>query len=85
MLHVLSPCSRVVLVTNHVPLWWQNPNNRLLRAAAAAHRDAVLADWAALAAAHPGWFYADGVHMPIGGTGAHAFARLIASKVSARR
>ena len=83
MMRVLSPCSRVVLVTNFMPLWWQNPNNRLIRRAAVTHGNVVVADWQALAARHPGWFYPDGIHMPPGGKGAFAFARLVAAKVAA--
>jgi hypothetical protein len=81
MMQVLSGCSRVVLVTNHVPDYWQNPNNALLEQAAQSYKNVVVANWEALAAANPGWFYADGTHMPIGGPGAQAFAQLVASKV----
>lgn len=81
MMQVLSGCSRVVLVTNHVPDYWQNPNNALLEQAAQSYKNVVIANWEALAAANPGWFYADGTHMPIGGPGAQAFAQLVASKV----
>lgn len=81
MARVLSPCTRVVFVTNHVPLRWQNPNNRLLKTAATRHANIVIADWHAVARNHPGWLYPDGVHMPPGGAGARAFARLVASKV----
>ncbi len=81
MMQALAGCARVVLVTNHVPDWWQNPNNQLLASAAARYPNVALADWEALAAQHPGWFYADGTHMPIGGPGAQAFAALVASRV----
>ena len=81
MMQALAGCSRVVLVTNHVPDWWQNPNNAILEAAPLHYHDVVVANWEALAAQHPGWFYPDGVHMPIGGPGAQAFAALVASKV----
>lgn len=81
MMQVLTACRRVVLVTNHVPLWWQDANNRRLKAAAARHANVVIADWESLAATHPRWFYPDGVHMPTGGSGARAFARLVASKI----
>ena len=40
--------------------------------------DCTVAEWEELAAANPGWFYADGVHMPIGGPGGQAYADLIA-------
>jgi hypothetical protein len=81
MMHALHGCSRVVLVTNHVPDSWEGPNNALLRAAPKHYHRTVVADWQKLAARHPGWFYSDGTHMPIGGAGAKAFARLVASKV----
>lgn len=81
MMRLLSPCRRVVLVTNHMPLPWQQPNNRLLRATAAARKNVVIADWHSLAAAHPGWFGSDGVHIAVGGVAARALARLVASKV----
>jgi len=81
MMQALHGCSRVVFVTNHVPDWWQDPNDAILRSAPSRYQDAVVADWEAIAAGHPGWFYGDGTHMPIGGAGAQAFAALVASKV----
>jgi len=74
---------RVIFVTVHVPRDWQDPNNAILAAGVARYPNAVLADWDAMSAAHPEWFYAgDSTHMPIGGPGAQALAALIASKVS---
>lgn len=81
MMGIVSGASRVVLVTNHVPDWWQDPNNALMRAAAAQYPRVVVADWEALGAANPQWFYSDGTHLPIGGPGAQALARLIADAV----
>ena len=83
LLAVLRRVRRVVLVTVHVDRPWQDSVNAVLRAGAAVARNAVVADWAALAAHHPGWFYADGTHLPIDGPGARALARLIAAKVHA--
>ena len=57
------------------------PNNDLIRTGPRRDRHAVLADWTALAKKHPGWFYADHVHLPINGPGATALARLIATKL----
>ncbi len=82
MVHALAGVSRIVLVTDHVPTrYWQNPNNQLIEQAAGRYKNVVVANWAALAAGHPDWFYSDEVHMAIGGPGAAAMAALIASKV----
>ncbi len=82
MVHALAGASRIVFVTNHVPTrFWQDPNNEVIDASASQYKNVVVADWASLAAAHPGWFYSDEVHMPIGGPGAQAMAALIASRV----
>jgi hypothetical protein len=53
---------RVVLVGVHVPRRWQDGNNDVLRAAAAAHPTVEFVDWDALVAAHPGALGPDGVH-----------------------
>lgn len=79
MLHELDVCKRIVLVTLWVPTrGWMRANNDLLRTGPRRSRHVVIADWTALARKHPGWFYADRVHLPIGGPGATALARLIA-------
>jgi hypothetical protein len=77
MIDLLSVCSRVVFVTNYVPTrGWMGPNNALIESGAKAH-NVVIANWAALAEAHPGWFYSYEVHLPINGPGATALAHLI--------
>jgi peptidoglycan/LPS O-acetylase OafA/YrhL len=53
---------RVVLVGVHVPRRWQDGNNDVLRAAAAAHPTVAFVDWDALVDAHPGVLGPDGVH-----------------------
>ena len=79
MLHELDVCKRIVLVTLWVPTrGWMRPNNDLIRTGPKRSRHVVIADWTALARKHPGWFYSDQVHLPIGGPGAIALARLIA-------
>jgi hypothetical protein len=45
------------------------------------YKNTRLANFNALADANPEWFGPDGVHMPIGGTGASAMARLITSEI----
>jgi hypothetical protein len=85
MLHALRGVARVVFVTVHVDQPWQNEVNAVLRAGVAAHKHQTrLADWAKLAAKHPGWFYGDGTHLPIGGPGAAALAALVAAAVKQR-
>jgi hypothetical protein len=70
---------RLVMVTNYCPYCsWVAANNDLIRAGCRQLRDCTVAEWEGLAAANPQWFYADGVHMPIGGTGGQAYADLVA-------
>lgn len=77
LLTTVAGASRLVLVTNHVDRPWERPNDVLIRRTARGHRHIVVADWQARAVRHPGWFYADGTHLPIGGRGAHELAWII--------
>ena len=73
---------RIVMVTNHCGhCRVAAPNNMIIRAECTHARHCVVADWDALAAAHPSWLTPDGVHMPVSGAGALAYARLIRSKL----
>jgi hypothetical protein len=82
MMQALAGVSRVIFVTNFVPDYWQNPNNAVIEAGARQYRNVAVANWEPLAAANPEWFYGGvGPHMPIGGPGAQAMARLIANCV----
>ena len=70
---------RLVMLTNYCPYCsWVAANNALIRAGCRQVPGCTVAEWEELAAANPGWFYADGVHMPIGGPGGQAYADLIA-------
>ena len=83
MMSVLSGASVVVFVTVHLPpsySWWQTVN-ATLEQGVPMYADARLADFNALADQNPGWFGSDGVHMPVGGAGAQAMARLIADTI----
>jgi hypothetical protein len=82
MMGILSGASRIVFVNVHVDRPWQDPNNAVLAAGVAGVHNAVIADWATLAAANPGWFGADGTHLAINGPGADALASLIATTLS---
>jgi hypothetical protein len=81
MMSALSGVSRAVFVTVHLPpsYSWANSVNATLEQGVSMYRNATLVNFNALADANPEWFGPDGVHMPIGGTGAQAMARLIAS------
>ncbi len=70
---------RIVMLTNYCPYCsWVPANNELIRNGCRQVPGCTVAEWEELAAANPGWFYADGVHMPIGGPGGQAYADLIA-------
>ncbi len=82
LMSVLSGASRVVIVNTKVGQPWQDSVNAVLAAGVSRYSSTdVLADWATLASQNPGWLYSDGTHLPIDGTGAHALAALVASKV----
>ena len=75
----------LVVLTNHCPYCaWVPSNNELLAASCTPDHNCTVADWEALADAHPEWFARDTVHMPIGGVGAQAFAELISSALGGR-
>jgi hypothetical protein len=75
----LAAGRRFVMLTNYCPYCsWVPANNELIRTACPQIPNCTVAEWETLAGANPGWFYADGVHMPIGGTGGQAYADLIA-------
>jgi hypothetical protein len=82
MMAILGGASRVVFVNVHVDRPWQDPNNTVLANGAARYPNAVIADWATLAAQNPQWFGADGTHLAIDGPGANALASLIASTLT---
>src|SRR5208337_3608736 len=83
MMSVLAGASRVVFVTVHLPpnYSWVNSVNVTLAQGVQRYPRARLADFNKLADANPQWFYSDGVHMPIGGVGAQAMARIIKSEI----
>jgi hypothetical protein len=83
MMQVLSGASRIVFVTVHLPpsYSWSQSVNDTLRACVPRYPRDRLADFNKLADENPQWFYQDGVHMPIGGTGAQAMARVIKTQI----
>lgn len=81
MMGVLHGVSRVVIVTNHAPVPWVEPNNAMFAAEVPLYSTARIANWDAAANAHPGDLYPDGTHMPIGGPGAQLWASLVKAQL----
>ena len=79
MMAILGGASRVVFVNVHVDRPWQDSNNAIIASGVARYHNAVVANWAALAAQNPQWFGADGTHLAIDGPGADALAALVTS------
>ena len=70
-------------MTVHLPpsYSWDKSVNAVLEDQVPRYANARIADFNALADKHPGWFGPDRIHMPIGGNGARAMAKLIASTI----
>ena len=82
----LTAGRHLVVVTAHCGhCAWTNSNNAMIRANCRVGTHCSVADWYTLAQAHPGWFVdgVDGVHMPIGGTGAGTYAAMVTKALTA--
>jgi len=77
MMQLLQEVPRVVFLTNKVPRKWQAPNNKALTDGVHRYPNASLLDWRAGSAAHPEWFWQDGIHLRP--EGAKIYATLIAT------
>ncbi len=74
----------LVVVTAHCPYCnWIDDNNTMIHHTCTPSRHCYVADFQALARQHPDWFVSDGVHLPIGGPGAWAYARVVAAALCA--
>jgi lysophospholipase L1-like esterase len=71
----------VILLTPRVPREWQAPNIDTIKKIAAEFPNARVLDWFAASDSHPGWFYADGLHLRP--EGAAAYAELIRAQLAA--
>jgi lysophospholipase L1-like esterase len=81
MVHAAIGAHHIVFVTIDVPRSWEVGDNAVLLAAPARYPGLVtVADWHAVAAAHPEWFTPDQVHLQT--PGAQALAALILSAVT---
>jgi hypothetical protein len=81
MMSVLHGVSRVVFVTDHAPEYWEEQNDAVFEAQVPHYPTARIANWDAAAKANPSWLYSDGTHMPIGGAGSYAWARLVKAEI----
>lgn len=77
----LTSGRHLVVVTAHCGhCSWVIPDNSMIHSRCNSSTHCTIADWYSLAEAHPSWFAdaPDGVHMPQGGAGAQAYARMVA-------
>lgn len=72
LVEAAGPKRRIFLVTVKVPRGWQDPNNDLLRACAAAFEKVHLIRWYAHSRGHGEWFAPDGYHLNASGQGEYA-------------
>ena len=73
--------ARVVVVNAVAPRRWVTGNNRLIDRVLPDYPNAVLADWAGVAAGHPEFFVSDGIHLSA--SGQRAFVGEIVRALSA--
>jgi hypothetical protein len=76
-LNCLRHVRRVIVVNNRVGRPWEGPNNHTIATVVPQFRNATVLDWHRLSAAHPSWFYDDGIHLTP--EGAANYSRLIVS------
>jgi hypothetical protein len=78
-----GPDRRVLFVTPHAPRPWIAADIAHLSQCSAAYPtgQVVLVDWNGPATRHPGWFYADGIHL--NGPGRTAYAAVISAALAA--
>jgi hypothetical protein len=75
----LRGVQQVIVVNLRVGRTWQNPNNRTIARIVPRFANVSLLDWHDESAAHPSWFYDDGIHLTP--SGALAYTRLIMDRV----
>ena len=73
---------RAVFVNVKVPRTWEAPNNEVLAEGTGQYPNAVLVDWYAASAAHPEYFWDDGIHLRP--EGAKVYADLIQEQLKSK-
>jgi hypothetical protein len=76
MMALLKDARRVVIINAHVGRAWEGQVNDELAAGVRQHPNTVLLDWHGYGAAHPEFFYDDGIHLRP--NGAQAYAQFVA-------
>jgi hypothetical protein len=72
----------LVVITSHCPYCrWTPTNNAMVYADCTPANHCRIADFEALANRNPGWFASDGVHLPVGGAGAQAYAGVVRAAI----
>jgi hypothetical protein len=79
MMGVLKNASKVLVVNAKVPRPWEDEVNQVLADGVKKYPNAKLIDWHDIAAAHPEFFWDDGIHLRP--EGAAFYAQLIASNL----
>jgi hypothetical protein len=80
----LTRGKRLYVVTSHCPYCrWTAANNRMIGRRCRPRYHCWVVPFAALARRHPGWFSPDGVHLPMDGAGARAYASLVRATIHA--
>src|SRR5215213_3402798 len=79
MMGILADRQKVVLINAKEPRGWEQQVNDTLAGGVARYKNAVLLDWHSYGAAHPEFFYDDGIHLRP--EGAAAYANFVARKV----
>ena len=69
---IAGPLRRVFLVTNKVPRDWQDSNNDILNACAAAYDNVWVIRWYSYSTGHPHWFADDRYHLSTEGQAIYA-------------
>ena len=74
----LTAGHKLVMVSTHCShCSWTSANNRVITSLCTKAHHCWIAHFEAHARAHPEWFGDDGVHMPLNGTGAKAYASYV--------
>lgn len=82
----LTAGHHLIVITSHCPYCsWTNSNNAMIHQLCTPANHCAIADFQAQANQHPEWFGSDGVHMAIGGTGAAAYAQIVANAYASMR
>jgi hypothetical protein len=82
----LTAGHHLIVITSHCPYCsWTDSNNAMVHQLCTPANHCTIADFQSQAEQNPEWFGGDGVHMAIGGTGAAAYAQIVANAYASLR